>query len=182
MKKFNLRYFKECKNPEIYLREMLDIMTEKNWNSVSKCQNLSESFIREFKDKVEWEYISKYQNLSEDFIREFRDKVDWDYISEYQKLSEDFIREFKDEVNWEIISECQILSEDFIVEFENKITFSRPNIIFNRDIKHYNPCKIGAMEYLSHTKKDEEISWNTLLESHSNKYDIIWLVDRIIKE
>ena len=105
--------------------------------------------------------------------------MNWSRILIYQKLSEDFIREFKDEVNWEIISECQILSEDFIVEFENKITFSRPNIIFNRDIKHYNPCKIGAMEYLSHTKEDEEISWNTLLERHSNKSDICWLVNNI---
>jgi len=25
----------------------------------------------------EWEKISRYQNLSEEFIREFQDKIDW---------------------------------------------------------------------------------------------------------
>ena len=37
--------------------------------------NLSETFIRENKDKVNWDYISRKQTLSEDFIREFKDKV-----------------------------------------------------------------------------------------------------------
>ena len=31
--------------------------------------------IREFQDKVDWYNISQHQNLSEDFIREFKDKV-----------------------------------------------------------------------------------------------------------
>ena len=36
--------------------------------------------------KEQWVDISKYQKLSESFIREFQDKVDWDYISKHQKL------------------------------------------------------------------------------------------------
>ena len=39
-------------------------------------QKLSESFIREFKDKVIWKYICDYQELSETFIDEFKDYVD----------------------------------------------------------------------------------------------------------
>ena len=41
---------------------------------------------------VNWKKISCNQDLSEDFIREFKEKLDWDWISEYQDLSEDFIR------------------------------------------------------------------------------------------
>ena len=58
-------------------------------------QNLSEDFIREFKDKVDWGKISCNQNLSKDFIREFKDKVYWKKISSKQKLSDDFIRDLK---------------------------------------------------------------------------------------
>jgi len=46
-----------------------------------------------------WIKISKHQNLSEDFIREFEDKVDWRWISMSQDLSEDFIREFKNKLS-----------------------------------------------------------------------------------
>ena len=52
---------------------------------------------------MNWKIISPYQNLSEDFIREFKDKVDWFYIVRNQKLSNNFIKEFGlniDEDNW----------------------------------------------------------------------------------
>ena len=129
--------------------------------------------------KLDWKYISRYQKLSEEFIREFQDKVDWRCISGYQKLSEEFIREFQDKVQWEYISICQKLSEEFIGEFKDKITFDRPNIIFNRDIKHLDPCKDGIERYLSHTREDEKISWNTLLERHKNRFDIWWLCNKL---
>ena len=92
-----------------------------NWEYMSRCQTLSEDFIREFQDKVCWEYISRHQILSEDFIREFQDKIDWDAISLNQKLSENFIREFQDKVEWQSISVHQRLSENFIKEFQDKI-------------------------------------------------------------
>jgi hypothetical protein len=95
-----------------------------NWCNISCSQNLSESFIREFKNKVNWDYISCYQNLSESFIREFKNKVDWYNISSYQKLSESFIREFKNKVDWCRISCHQNLSESFIREFENKVDWN----------------------------------------------------------
>ena len=53
---------------------------EIDWPSISERKNLSESFIREFKDYVDWNYILMYQNLSESFIREFQDKVNWNII------------------------------------------------------------------------------------------------------
>lgn len=44
----------------------------------------------------DWKDWYFYQNnvLSESFIREFKDKVYWSYISECQKLSEDFKKEY----------------------------------------------------------------------------------------
>ena len=95
-----------------------------NWNNpiLYSCDNnLSEEFIREFKDKVDWEYISISQMLSEDFIKEFQNKVDWTYISECQQLSEDFIKEFQNKVDWKMISSYQKLSEGFIREFKDKV-------------------------------------------------------------
>ena len=53
------------------------LITKGQWGYISSRQKLSESFIREFRDKVNWWNISMYQNLSEEFIYEFRDKVNW---------------------------------------------------------------------------------------------------------
>ena len=49
--------------------------------------------------KEQWVDISINQSLSESFIREFQDKVDWYEISTYQKLSNEFIEEFKNKLN-----------------------------------------------------------------------------------
>ena len=95
-----------------------------NWGYISKCQKLSENFIREFQYKVNWSYISRYQKLSENFIGKFQTNVNWDYISEHQKLSENFIREFQNKIEWFYISKCQKLSEDFTREFQDKVYWS----------------------------------------------------------
>jgi hypothetical protein len=52
---------------------------------VSTFQNLSEPFIREFKDKVDWEWISIYQTLSDLFIFEFINVLEIKLILKYQK-------------------------------------------------------------------------------------------------
>jgi len=88
-----------------------------NWSNISAYRELSENFIRGYKDRVDWKYISGRQNLSESFIREFKDRVHWHYISSGQKLSEDFIREFQNKVDWSNIFEYQNLSNAFRKEF-----------------------------------------------------------------
>ena len=62
--------------------------------------------IEEFKDKVNWDYISSYQKLSESFIKEFKDKVDKKLykainreISYQQKLKE--VKEYCEKYNLE---------------------------------------------------------------------------------
>ena len=94
-----------------------------NWVWISQYQNLSESFIEKFKDKVDWGWISEFQKLSENFIEKFKDKVDWGWISAYQNLSESFIEKYKCYVNWSLISEYQQLSESFIEKFKNKVNW-----------------------------------------------------------
>ena len=101
------------------------LITKKQWEDISSHQKLSESFIREFQDKVDWDWISSYQKLSESFIREFKDKVSWFYIPVCQKLSESFICEFQNKVDWGWISKHQKLSESFIREFQDKVNWNR---------------------------------------------------------
>jgi hypothetical protein len=69
---------------------------------------------------VNWNYISSKQELSESFIREFKDRVDWACISSSQALSEDFIIEFQDRVKWGVIAEKQVLSDEFREKFIKK--------------------------------------------------------------
>ena len=140
---------------------------------------MSEDFIREFKDEVDWDEISKNQKLSEEFIKEFEYNIDWTVITKYQRLSEKFIKEFKDELDWEYICLYQVLSDEFIEEFKDKIIFSRPNIIFTRDIEPLHPCVSGAKKYLKIWDKDQEITWNELIEKYDDKDDIEWLADKL---
>jgi hypothetical protein len=53
-----------------------------------------------------WDNIFQYQQLTESFIEKYSDKVNWDYIEKYQKyqkLSPDFMKKHnisKPENNW----------------------------------------------------------------------------------
>ena len=131
-----------------------------NCDCISKHENLSESFIREFQDEVDWVLISAKQNLSESFIREFQDKVNWYYISIYQKLSESFIREFQDKVDWCYISINQSLSESFIREFQDKVDWCRISIyqkLSNEFIKEFkDKLNLDEIKDSWHYKTTEE--------------------------
>ena len=58
------------------------LIKKEQWVDISKYQKLSESFIREFQDKVDWYWTSKSQKLSNEFIEEFKDKLDLNKIKE----------------------------------------------------------------------------------------------------
>ena len=107
----------------IGIEKPVNEITSDEWNTISFADNLSEEFIREFKNEVFWDYISKHQNLSENFIIEFEGYVFWDYICKYQKLSEGFIREHQDKVDWDNISCYQKLPDDFLLEFNKMINW-----------------------------------------------------------
>ena len=134
-------------------------MDEVDWWWLTRCQILSEHFIREFQDKVDWGHISAYQQLSEDFIREFSDKVNWVCISVYQKLSEDFIREFQDKFEWYYISKYQKISEDFIREFKDNMVWwlciSKYQTLSESFIKEFQE-RLGDVKEKSWLYKDKE--------------------------
>ena len=109
--------------PEKLIDKNEAILENFDWDYISACQKLSESFIAKHKRWVWWYYISKYQKLSENFIAEHKDLVDWYYISEYQKLSESFITKYKDLVDWIPISRYQKLSENFIAEHKDLVAW-----------------------------------------------------------
>ncbi|KAF2905105.1 hypothetical protein ILUMI_01089 [Ignelater luminosus] len=91
------------------------------WYYICKRQELSEEFIRKYKDRVNWFAVSRYQKLSQDFLIEFRDRIKWGVVS--VDLSEELIREHKDEVNWNAICRKRILSEEFIREFRTCVNW-----------------------------------------------------------
>ena len=105
-----------------------------NWINFSGEENLSEDFIREFKNYVCWWNISCNSNckLSESFIKEFKDYLYIGMVCSHQQLSENFLREFKNNLVWWRVSEYQNLSKEFIIEFYNKLDFNR--LIDNRKI------------------------------------------------
>ncbi len=107
---------------EIQIYQELDKNKKIDWNNCEFYKNnqLSEDFIREFKNKVNWIYISAYKKLSEEFIKEFQDKVDWYFISKRQKLSESFIKEFQNKIDWKMFNENKNLSKEFKEEMFKK--------------------------------------------------------------
>ena len=127
----------------------------------------------------DWSNISSISCLPKDFIRKYKDQLDWAVLSRNKGLPEDLIREFQDKIDWSRISVHQILSDEFIEEFKDKISFSRPNIIFTRDIEPLHPCASVAKKYLSIWNKDQEITWNELIEKYDDKGDIWWLYSHI---
>jgi len=139
-----------------------------------RCRSLSESFIREFADKVDWFNISRYQKLSESFIREFADRVNWKAICQYQKLSESFIRKFADKVNWFTLSRYQKLSELFIEDFRSKVKWNK--------ITRYQKLSEPFIERLSDGRLCDSWHWwdisryQKLSEAFIRKYhnDVWW--------
>ena len=143
-----------------YIRKYKDKI---DWNEISESENIREDFIIKFQDKVNWEFISKSQTLSESFIRIYKDKCYWQIISMYQTLSEKFIKEFAYHVCWPMIFQCQILSEDFIKESIIKYNLLHTEYIY----KLGNVCsrrttsKTGTpnLKIFSNLKKNKNIKY-----------------------
>jgi hypothetical protein len=79
-----------------------------SWYNLSSNYELSEEFIRKYKEKVYWYYIFTRQKLSVSFIIEFQyeAKVHLDYICICQKLSAKFIKEFSHKINFNYLPLC----------------------------------------------------------------------------
>lgn len=130
---------------ESFIREFQDKV---DWNNISLRQKMSEDFMREFSHKINWKNASLGLKLSENLIRDFQDKVDWKWISQCQKnLSESFIREFQDKFDWMWIMTYETLSEDFIREFQGKIQ------MIMKSFSHQSNCSCQCCKNMSQFPK-----------------------------
>ncbi len=57
-----------------------------------------------FEKYIDWERLSYHEELTESFMRRFQDKLHWGFISSHQKLSKDFISEFRHKLNMESVN------------------------------------------------------------------------------
>lgn len=67
---------------------------------VVRKTKLNEDPLRALQNEIYCSGVSHYQSLSESFIMEFKYKVDLDMICEYQILSESVMRQNKDVILW----------------------------------------------------------------------------------
>jgi hypothetical protein len=92
--------------------------------SMKSSNNISESFIELNKDFFDGKMISKYKkNLSEDFILRNKQWLNIDYLLLYQELSENIIEKLiLSPLQWKILSGSQKnLSEEFVTKYFNKL-------------------------------------------------------------
>jgi hypothetical protein len=158
-----------------------NIITKKQWKTISGYKTLSKRFIEKYQDKLDWNAISQNSKLSEDFIEKFQDKVDFYAIStktcemRYRApLSEEFIEKFQDKhFNWHHISRYQKLSEEFIEKFLDKLGWEailqnyRISDAVKRKIKLKFKDKITAIQ---DEKILNNVDYNTLSEDFIEKY------------
>tara|TARA_B100000963_G_C22557938_1_gene639907 strand:+ start:153 stop:995 length:843 start_codon:yes stop_codon:yes gene_type:complete len=90
------------------------ISSETDFLSLIQNQQLGETFLNKYQQKLNWSWISYYQILGEDTIKRFKEQVDWTFISYKQLLSINFILEFHDYIDWYTIMKNPFLQLDFI--------------------------------------------------------------------
>lgn len=67
-----LKILQRQKFSVLFLREMVNTFDDDCWVIISRCQELPESFIHDFADRLDWEYILLYQNVSSRFLEDHK--------------------------------------------------------------------------------------------------------------
>jgi hypothetical protein len=123
--------------------EILEMVKSSNWENVIRYNEVPESIVRKYINKMNWIVAAEYVNIPEDlidqhkhmfidqtwsaicsgktrlsekFMRENIEFMDMEAISSFQKLSESFIEDFKEELDWYWIPKSQKLSKQFIID------------------------------------------------------------------
>jgi len=70
--------------------------------------------VEEFRFKADWLFLCIHKNLSDDFMREFKERIYWDHIPTFQKnVSKEFKNEFEERVGfWEDCEDCDGCDDD----------------------------------------------------------------------
>jgi hypothetical protein len=75
------------------IENLTPFFQDKIWNNVSRRLDITEDYIRKYKDNIKWGIVSEYKGRwTEDFIEEFENNFDWNTIAENQKMSFDFVK------------------------------------------------------------------------------------------
>ena len=82
---------KEIKKLEEWMKRPLNNWTKRDWSFLCHSKDLSEEFMREFKDKINWKHISRYQELSKSFIIEFKDRLCLKILLKRDLITQEFI-------------------------------------------------------------------------------------------
>ena len=115
----DVRLFVETyKLDEEVIRLLFTFIPRPWWNYVIQNQQLSEDFIREFKDKMDMQCVGTQQILTEKFLEEMKGKVAFLTIARHHTLSEQFIKKYADRLDWVSVSRHQVLSEQFLEEYK----------------------------------------------------------------
>ncbi|KAF1333572.1 Microtubule-associated protein, partial [Globisporangium splendens] len=100
----------------VLIRKFILDMIVSSWDKV-----VIELYARANVELVDWDHISAYQNLSEEFLREFKDRINLRTISFFHVLSERFICDFANELRWDGICSREVLSLPLLIQFANRI-------------------------------------------------------------
>lgn len=71
-------------------------------------------------DNIKWDVISYYSELSEEFMKEYKDFINWKNASMMQYMSESFIIEMKDYVDWKELRRLSKLKTDCLKQLSNE--------------------------------------------------------------
>ena len=115
-------------------------ISEKDWEKISRYEDLTENFIRKFSDELIWGIFpwKVKDNLSDKFIREFKHKIVWDSFGCFRDFDEDFLWEVRDYVDWSWVFWNQTLSKNIIdkclenKEIKNKVEWTP--ILLKKDL------------------------------------------------
>jgi len=122
--------------------------------------NLTEHFIKKFKNKIYWKGLLLNQIYSEQLLDSCSDFIDFDLLAYKQIVSESFIEKYADRFSWcgwLTISAKQNLSESFIEKYLDRVCWT--NIASNQKLSEEFIKKYKAVlpsEYIFRFQKISE--------------------------
>lgn len=93
------------------------------WSELCEEIQLSDQFIRRYRNYVDWFKISLYQSPSVQLLCDFFQMFDWSVLSRNKNVIEkdEMLHLFEKFFDWQQISKWKTLSIDFLREFGNKL-------------------------------------------------------------
>lgn len=130
---------------EACLREFHDRL---DMHLVSRCRDLSDEFLYDFRDSLCWSEItwrrlkSNGYVVDDAFLDRFADFVDWVAISEYARLDSRQLEKYADRLDWMTVSIYRKWTVGEMARFRDRIEW---DFIERNGNWHYTPLKCAEM-------------------------------------